>query len=298
MIRRTVEVSTPSYLHVQHAQLVIERDGERAGQVPIEDLGVLLVDHSGAVLSEGLLAACAENDATVVFCDDKHLPSAVLLPLAGHSVQAETIRAQTAMSLPLRKRLWQQVVQAKIKAQAAVLREQTGSAAPLGAMIARVRSGDPDNVEAQAARAYWPRLFGPDFRRNRSAEGANALLNYGYSVLRAAAARAVCAAGLHPSVSLHHHNRYDALCLASDLMEPVRPIVDRTVHGMLDEGGNAPPLDKYAKPPLLSVLSEGVLMGKREFPLLVAMQMLAASLRRTAVNRKGKLELPALRTDE
>ena len=299
MIRRTVEVSTPSYLHVEHAQLVIEREGERAGQVPLEDLGVLVVDHPGAVLSQGLLAACAENDATAVFCDDKHLPSAVLLPLAGHSVQAETIRAQTAMSLPLRKRLWQQIVQAKITAQAEVLREQTGAAAPLGAMAAKVRSGDPDNVEAQAARAYWQRLFGPDFRRNRSAEGVNALLNYGYAVLRAAAARAVCAAGLHPSVSLHHHNRYDALCLASDLMEPVRPIVDRVVRRMVNENEDAaPPLDKYAKPPLLSVLSEGVLIGEREFPLLIAMQMLAASLRRAAVGGKGRLEMPTLRTGE
>ena len=295
MIRRTVEVSTPSYLHVEHAQLVIERDGDRVGEVPLEDLGVLVVDNSGAVLSEGLLAACAENDATVVFCDEKHLPNAVLLPLTGHSVQAETIRAQTAMTLPLRKRLWQQVVQGKITAQAEVLRGHTGSAAPLGAMIAKVRSGDPDSMEAQAARAYWPRLFGPDFRRDRSAEGVNTLLNYGYAVLRAAAARAVCAAGLHPSVSLHHHNRYDALCLASDLMEPVRPLVDRTVRRMLDENeGAAPPLDKHAKPPLLSVLSEGVLVGEREFPLLIAMQMLAASLRRAAVGGKGRLEIPAL----
>ena len=299
MIRRTVEVSTPSYLHVEHSQFIIERDGERVGQVPLEDLGVLVVDHPGAVLSQGLLAACAEHDATVVFCDDKHLPNAVVLPLAGHSVQAETIRAQTAMTLPLRKRLWRQVVQAKIAAQAEVLRERTGSAAPLAAMIPKVRSGDPDNVEAQAARAYWPRLFGPEFRRDRSAEGVNSLLNYGYAVLRAAAARAVCAAGLHPSMSLHHHNRYDPLCLASDLMEPARPLVDRIVRRMLDESEDgAPPLDKHAKPPLLGVLHEGVLIGEREFPLLVALQTLAVSLRRAAVNGKGRLEAPALRTHQ
>lgn len=296
MIRRTVEVSTPSYLHTEHAQLVIERGGERAGQVPLEDLGVLVVDNPGALMSESLLVACADNDATVVLCDEKHLPSAVLLPLQGHSVQAETIRAQTAMTLPLRKRLWQQLVQGKIAAQAAVLEECTGTAAPIGALVPKVRSGDPDNVEAQAARAYWPRLFGPEFRRDRSAGGVNALLNYGYAILRAAAARAVCAAGLHPSVSLHHHNRYDALCLASDLMEPVRPLVDRAVRGMADAESEAPPLDKHAKAALLAVLHEGVGVGGREFPLLVALQTAAVSLRRAAVTGRGRLDLPALRT--
>ena len=199
------------------------------------------------------------------------------------------------MSLPLRKRLWQQLVQAKIGAQAAVLRERTGSAAPLDAMTAKVRSGDPDNTEAQAARAYWPRLFGPEFRRDRTAEGANALLNYGYAVLRAAVARAVCGAGLHPSVGLHHHNRYDALCLASDLMEPMRPLVDRIVHGLLD-GGDAPPVDKHTKPALLAVLHEGVWVDNREFPLLTALQTLAVSLRHAAEEGRGRLDLPVLRT--
>ena len=295
MSRRTVEVSSPAYLHKEHAQLVVERDGERAGQVPLEDLGVLVVDNPSVTLSQSLLAACAENDAAVVLCDDKHLPIAVLLPLQGHSVQAETLRTQTGMSLPLRKRLWQQLVQAKIGAQAAVLRERTGSAAPLGAMAARVRSGDPDNMEAQAARAYWPRLFGSEFRRDRTAEGANALLNYGYAVLRAAVARAVCGAGLHPSVGLHHHNRYDALCLASDLMEPLRPMVDRLVRGLID-GGEAPPVDKHTKPELLAVLHENVVVDGREFPLLTALQTLAVSLRRAAEEGRGRLDLPVLRT--
>ena len=296
MIRRTVEVSSPSYLHVEHAQLMIERDGERVGQVPIEDLGILVVDHPGALMSQSLLATCAENDAAVVLCDEKHLPNAVLLPLQGHSVQAETIRAQTTMTLPLRKRLWQQLVQGKIAAQAAVLEEWTGTAAPIGALLSKVRSGDPDNVEAQAARAYWPRLFGSEFRRDRSAGGVNALLNYGYAILRAAAARAICAAGLHPSVSLHHHNRYDTLCLASDLMEPVRPLVDRAVRRMTNAESEAPSLDKHAKAALLAVLHQDVGIGGREFPLLVALQTAAVSLRRAAVTGRGRLDLPALRT--
>ena len=294
MIRRTVEVSSPAYLRVERSQLVIERDGERAGQVPLEDLGVLVVDNPGAVFTQSLLNACAEHDATVVLCDDKHLPHAILLPMQGHSVQAETIRAQTAMSLPLRKQLWRQIVRGKIAGQADVLRERMGTDAPLRELAGRVRSGDPDNVEAQAARAYWPRLFGPAFRRDREAGGVNALLNYGYAVLRAAAARAVCAAGLHPSIGLHHHNRYDALCLASDLMEPMRPLIDRSVRALADDGGEAPPLDKQAKAELLGALSAGVRIGEREFPLLVAMQTLAVSLRRAAVEGRGRLELPSL----
>lgn len=294
MIRRTVEVSSPAHLRVERSQLVIERDGERAGQVPLEDLGVLVVDNQGAVFTQSLLNACAEHDATVVLCDDKHLPSAILLPMQGHSVQAETIRAQTAMSLPLRKQLWRQIVRGKIAGQAEVLREWTGTDAPLRELAGRVRSGDPDNVEAQAARAYWRRLFGPEFRRDREAGGVNALLNYGYAVLRAAAARAVCAAGLHPSIGLHHHNRYDALCLASDLMEPMRPLIDRSVRALTDGDGEAPPLGRDAKAALLGALSEGVRIGEREFPLLVAMQTLAVSLRRAAVEGRGRLELPSL----
>ena len=293
MIKRVVEISTPSYLHVEHAQLVVERDGERAGQVPIEDLGVLVLDNPGAVASQGLLAACAERNAVVVICDAKHQPSAVLLPLQGHSVQAETIRAQTAMTLPQRKRLWQQIVQAKITAQAKALRTCTGADAPLPALIPRVRSGDPDNIEAQAARAYWQRLFGPSFRRDRSADGANALLNYGYAILRAGTARAVCAAGLHPSIGLHHHNRYDALCLASDLMEPLRPVVDRRVYAIVS--GNAQAVvDKESKAALLGALNENVDFGGRDFPLLTALQRLAVSLRGAATGVRRTLEIPTL----
>ncbi len=200
--------------------MAIERDGQRVGQVPIEDLGILILNHSGAVVTQGLLDACSENNAVVVCCDGKRLPSSILLPLSGHSVHAETLRAQVAMTLPRRKRLWQQIVRSKITAQARLLGEPGKRIADLAPLV---RSGDPDNIEARAARAYWPLLFGPSFRRNRTGAGVNSLLNYGYAVLRAVVARAICAAGLHPSVELHHHNRYDSLCLASDLMEPLRP---------------------------------------------------------------------------
>ena len=291
MIRRTVEISTPSHLRAENEQLVIERDGERIGQVPLEDLGVLIIDHPSATMTRHLLSSCARHDATVVLSDEKHLPSGIVLPIEGHSVQAETMRAQADMTEPTRKRLWQQIVRAKIAAQAFVLSEATQLPTPLANMRARVRSGDPDNIEGQAARLYWPRMFGAEFRRDPDLEDANALLNYGYAIVRAATARAVCAAGLHPSLSLHHHNRYDALCLASDLMEPARPLVDRTVKRLIDSGAPQE-LDRDGKAALLSVVHEPVLVGKRRFPLLLGLQTLAVSVRRAITDGKGRVEAP------
>ena len=292
MIRRTVEISSPSHLRVENEQLVIERDGQRLGQVPLEDLGVLVIDHPHATMSRHLLSSCARHDVTVVVSDEKHLPSAIVLPIEGHSVQAETMRAKAAMSEPTRKRLWQQVVRAKIAAQAFVLAESTnGMPTPLDGMGAKVRSGDPDNMEGQAARLYWPRMFGEEFRRDPDQDGINALLNYGYAIVRAATARAVCAAGLHPSLGLHHHNRYDALCLASDLMEPARPLVDRIVLALVSDGASLE-VNAATKEALLTVVHERVLVDKREFPLLLALQTLAVSVRRVITEGKGRAQAP------
>jgi CRISP-associated protein Cas1 len=173
----------------------------------------------------------------LIVSDEKHLPAAMLLPLSTHSTQTERFARQAAVSLPTRKRAWRQIVQAKLQAQARLLEEIIGKDGGLGLMAGKVRSGDPDNLEAQAARIYWQALFGKDnpdspgqvFHRDREGEGVNPHLNYGYAVLRAIVARALCAAGLHPSLGVHHHNRYDTFCLADDLMEPFRPLVDRVV---------------------------------------------------------------------
>jgi hypothetical protein len=172
-----------------------------------------------------------------IVSNEKHLPAAMLLPLSTHSTQTERFARQAAVSLPTRKRAWQQIVQAKLRAQARLLEETTGADQGLHVMAGRVRSGDPDNLEAQAARVYWPALFGKEasgeaFRRDPEGEGINVHLNYGYAVLRAIVARALCASGLHPSLGVHHHNRYDTFCLADDLMEPFRPLVDRVVAGL------------------------------------------------------------------
>jgi CRISPR-associated protein Cas1 len=202
--------------------------------IPFADIAVLVTSHPQISFTQAVLAGLAAAGGTFIVSNEKHLPAAMLLPLSTHSTQTERFARQAAVSLPTRKRAWQQIVQAKLRAQARLLEETTGADQGLRQMAARVRSGDPDNLEAQAARIYWQALFGKDasaepFRRDPEGEGINAHLNYGYAVLRAIVARALCASGLHPSLGVHHHNRYDTFCLADDLMEPFRPLVDRVV---------------------------------------------------------------------
>jgi CRISPR-associated protein Cas1 len=202
--------------------------------IPFADIAVLVTSHPQISFTQAVLAGLAAAGGMLIVSNEKHLPAAMLLPLSTHSTQAERFARQAAFSQPARKRAWQQVVQAKLRAQARLLEQTTGSDRGLSLMAGRVRSGDPDNLEAQAARIYWRALFGKDvsgedFRRNPEGEGLNLWLNYGYAVLRAIVARALCASGLHPSLGVHHHNRYDTFCLADDLMEPFRPLVDRVV---------------------------------------------------------------------
>ena len=230
MIGRVVEVvSEDRHLARSHGFMTVSQDGVEAGRVPLDDIGVLLCNARGLTYSHGLLAELARRGVSVVLCGPKYLPVAWLWPLEGHHVQALRMRRQLEASQPLCKRLWQAVVRAKIGQQQRLLALLQAPAADFAVLARRVRSGDPDNVEAQAARRYWPRLFGSDFRRSRFGDGPNPFLNYGYTVLRAAVARAVVAAGLHPSLGIHHHNRANAMCLVDDLMEPFRPLVDAAV---------------------------------------------------------------------
>jgi CRISPR-associated protein Cas1 len=196
-----------------------------------------------------VLSGLAVAGAAFIACDERHMPAAMLLPLVTHSLQTERFANQARTGLPVRKRLWQRIVHEKLLAQARFLTERTGSDGGLGVMAARVRSGDPDNLEAQAARIYWKVLFGDiHFRRDpQSGESLNPCLNYGYAILRGIVARAACAAGLHPSLGIHHHNRYNAFCLADDLMEPFRPVVDRAVAKLKDEWGEKVLLDRDSK---------------------------------------------------
>ena len=244
-------------------------------RVPIEDLGVVIVDDTRATYTQSVFLSLLEAGATVLVTGRDHIPAGMMLPLDAHHVQTERHRAHVETSAPVRKRAWQTIVRAKIVQQATVLSHFTGNHGGLAPMARRVRSGDPDNLEAQAAQRYWPRLFGKTFRRDREAEGVNALLNYGYAVIRAAVARAVVAAGLIPSLGVHHRHRNNPFCLADDLLEPYRPYVDWRVRQMAsNDTESAPDLsERETRAELLSLLNETVHVGGRREPLLLAFHM-------------------------
>ena len=296
MIRKTVEFSTPgTRLSVANRQLVVERPDLPKATLPIEDLGVVIVDDIRATYTQSVFISLLEAGATVLVTGRDHLPAGMLLPLDAHHVQTERHRAQVETSAPVRKRAWQSIVRAKIVQQAAVLTHFTGNHGGLAPMAGRVRSGDPDNLEAQAAQRYWPRLFGKTFRRDREAEGVNALLNYGYAVVRAAVARGVVAVGLIPSLGVHHRHRGNPFCLADDLLEPYRPYVDWRVRQMSGEDGKSPPdlAERETRAELLSLLNETIHVGGRREPLLLALHTSAASLCRTLTGGNRTLALPA-----
>lgn len=296
MLKRTVEFSTlGTRLSVAHRQLVIERPDLPRATIPIEDLGVVIVDDARASYTQAVFLELLAAGATVMVTGRDHLPVGMMLPLDAHHVLTERHRAQIAASEPTRKRVWQALVHAKISQQGLVLAHFTGKDAGLGPMAKRVRSGDPDNYEAQAAQRYWPVLFGRQFRRDREAGGINALLNYGYAVVRAAIARGVVASGLIPSLGVFHRNRANPFCLADDLLEAYRPYVDWRVRLLLDENGGEAPgeLDRAAKAALLSLFNETVLISARRNPLLVAIQLSAASLARVLTGEGKALALPS-----
>ena len=295
MIRKTVEFSTPgTRLSVKRRQLVVERPDAPKATLPIEDLGVVIVDDARATYTQAVFLELLAAGATVLVTGRDHLPAGMMLPLEAHHAQTERHRAQVEASEPARKRAWQAIVRAKIAQQAAVLRHFTGHHGGLEPMVRRVRSGDPENIEAQAAQRYWPRLFGKGFRRNREADGVNALLNYGYAVVRAALARAIVAAGLIPSLGIHHRHRANPFCLADDLFEPYRPFVDWRVRLLAGESGAAAPdlSERETRAVLLSLLNETVAIAGRREPLLLALHSSAASLCRALTGGDRTLSLP------
>jgi CRISPR-associated protein Cas1 len=296
MIKRTVEISRePAHLTVELDQLILERNGQQLGRIPCEDLGLLMVDHQGASYSHAALAALMRCDATVVVCGRDHLPIGILLPLADHTQVVWRIRDQVGIAKPLRKQLWKQLVQAKIVAQAENLPDGSAARTKLRALAAEVRSGDPANVEARAARLYWSVwLDGEPFRRDPDGEPPNHFLNYGYAVLRASLARALVAAGLLPALGLHHHNRANAFCLADDLIEPLRPMVDAAARDLHQQGRRE--LDRSAKTVLLDLLAATAMVGGHTGPLMVALHRMVASLVRSYESGQAVLEIPVLCT--
>jgi CRISPR-associated protein Cas1 len=279
MIKRTIDISEPAYLHLKHQQLLIDKKGENVAQISIEDLGVVILQNPAIVLTQAVIIACQKNNVVLVFCDDRHLPYSVLLPISeGNSLHNKVLQQQMSLKLPTKKRLWQQVVKRKITEQANTLRNLDKTYKPLERLAENVKAGDPENLEAQAAQKYWKLLFGNEFKRDVELDGINSLLNYGYSIMRAMVARAIVGSGLHPTIGLHHRNQYNGLCLADDLMEPFRPWVDFKVYQMAQSNPQIQ-VNKESKIPLLNLLSESVLWDKQNMPLMVACHYMLANLK-------------------
>lgn len=296
MIGRIVEIAGDTrYLSLDRGFLVVSHKGEEVGRTAIDDVAALIGNAHGLVYSNNLLVALTERGAPFVLCGSNHRPVGLLWPVENHHRQAARMDAQLRASLPLRKRLWKQIVQAKISMQAAAVALQGGPSAPLQRMAAKVRSGDPSNIEGQAARVYWGLLLGKDFRRDREAAGINALLNYGYTVLRALVARQVMAAGLHPGIPLHHANEGNAMRLVDDLMEPFRPLVDLCVRRLIERGRSELDADTRRELAVLGTRSLHTAHGVS--PVAVVVQRLAVSLAQTYESTDGALELPPTRKD-
>lgn len=290
MIKRTLYFGNPAYLSLKMKQMVVripqKDDGDLPSEedmvrtVPIEDLGLIILDNKQITITQGLIDALIENNCALITCDSKRMPVGLMLPLAGNTIQNERFRSQLDSSLPLRKQLWQQTIEAKIRNQAAVLRYVTGMEHKnMIKWSDSVRSGDADNMEARAAVYYWKTIFpnDPCFIRDREDEGANALLNYGYAILRAVVARALVGAGLLPTLGIHHHNRYNAYCLADDIMEPYRPYVDKLVVEMLEDGAEDK-LNATNKVKLLNIPVIEVKINEKRSPLMIAVSQTVSSL--------------------
>lgn len=267
---------------LRHGCLVVTREGTPETSVPVREVGVLILAHPQAIATTPALHALMTEGATVLVCDGACLPAGLMLPLRANALQTQRMLAQAAASLPLRKRLWQQIVKAKVRAQGATLAVLHGDDGGLAALARSVRSGDPANVEATAAQRYWPLLFrDPEFRRRFDADDQNRLLNYGYAILRAAMGRAVCAAGLHPTIGLHHKSRENPWCLCDDLMEPYRPLVDYEVACLAADYGRNCPLDAESKRRLMGILSMRIGVGT---PPHTESREVSDHLRRTAAS--------------
>lgn len=280
MIKRTIDISEPAYLHLKHQQLLIDKQGETIAQIPIEDLGIVILQNPAIVITQAVIIACQKNNVVMVFCDERHLPYSVLLPISeGNNLHSKILQQQLLLTLPTKKRLWQQIVKQKLTEQANTLKALDKTYASLERLSENVKAGDPDNLEAQAAQVYWKLLFGNEFRRDVELDGINSLLNYGYSIMRAMVARAIVGSGLHPTIGLNHHNQYNSLCLADDLMEPFRPWVDLKVYQMIKSNPELQ-VTKETKVLLLNLLSETVICEHQEMPLMVACHYLTANLKR------------------
>ncbi|MCQ2359934.1 MAG: type II CRISPR-associated endonuclease Cas1 [Paludibacteraceae bacterium] len=309
MIKRTLSFNNPAYLSLSNGQMVIKLPEvessnmpdsvkqESVRTIPIEDIGVVVLDDKRITITQGLMEALLENNCAVVTCDKSHLPVGLMLPLCGNTIQTERFREQIDSSVPLLKQMWQQTVQYKIANQAAVLSNLRG--VEVGNMLSwvkEVKSGDTDNLEGRAAVYYWRNVFPniPDFIRGQKEDSPNNLLNYGYAILRATVARALVCSGLLPTLGIHHHNRYNAYCLADDIMEPYRPYVDALIIRLTNEKGCPSELTVEWKRELLIIPTIEVVIDGQRRPLMVAASQTASSVQKCFAGVSRKIIYPIM----
>ncbi|MDR0872742.1 MAG: type II CRISPR-associated endonuclease Cas1 [Prevotellaceae bacterium] len=307
MIKKTLYFSNPSYLSLKNSQLVIKLPevekndtlpesfkAKSIRTIPIEDIGVVVIDNKQITFTSGLMEALLDNNCAVITCDSRSMPRGLLLPLEKNTTQSERFTAQIEASVPLKKQLWQQSIQAKIENQAFVLNKcRNAEVRNMLAWVNQVKSGDSDNLEGRAAAYYWKNLF-EDFTRGKDGVPPNNLLNYGYAILRAVVARALVASGLLPTLGIHHHNRYNAYCLADDIMEPYRPFVDKLVVEIV--GAKKPEnleLTKEIKAELLKIPVLDVIINGDRSPLMIAAGQTTASLAKCYNGELRKIAYPS-----
>ena len=298
MIKRTLMFSNPAYLSHKNNQLLISfPDKEKDDRtVPVEDIGVVVLENQQITISHGCIAALLQNNVAIISCDATHMPIGLLLPLDGGHTQSERFRYQIEASVPLKKQLWQQTVQQKIYNQAQILTKLGIEADNMLRWSKAVRSGDPDNLEGRAAAYYWQNIFSNflEFNRHRGGEPPNNLLNYGYAILRAIVARSLVSSGLLPILGIFHRNKYNAYCLADDIMEPYRPFVDWMVYEIVSENGDYTELTTELKMRLLKIPQIDVQFEDMTSPLLVGMSRTTASLARCFEGVSRKINYPTL----
>ena len=295
MLKRTLFFSNPYHLSTKHNQLIItDKQSGEIKQASIEDLGFVILDHREITFTQSVMNELAANNTAVVICDDKHMPVSMMFHLDTNQVQNERFRHQIDAGEPLKKQLWQQTVKIKIRNQAAFLKHIGKNDEALKRIATQVKSGDPTNEEAQASRHYWKNLFGAGFKRERFGMPPNPSLNYGYAILRAAVARALVGSGLLPTLGIHHHNKYNAYCLADDIMEPYRLFVDMAVWELKASKPDYHVMTKEVKAELLQVLSCDVIINKQKSPLIVGLSQTTASLVKCFEGTEKQIKYPVL----
>ncbi|MEZ5046959.1 MAG: type II CRISPR-associated endonuclease Cas1 [Chitinophagaceae bacterium] len=297
MIKRTLYFGNPTYLSTHLEQIVVKLiDDDEKKTLPIEDIGVVILDHQQITISQALIAKLLENNVALITCDTSHHPTGLLLNLDGHTLQSQKFKAQIEASKPLLKQLWQQTIVAKIENQSALLQNLGLETKNMRRWINEVKSGDSTNREARAAVYYWKNIFSqfPNFIRDRYGEAPNNLLNYGYAILRAIVARSIVGSGLLPTLGIHHRNQYNAYCLADDIMEPYRPFVDKLVVNIIDKNGLFLELGTSMKKELLQIPTLDVKIDGQSSPLMIAVQRTTASLSKCFEKESRKILYPIL----